>query len=496
MSFLTELDEALGVLTSRRELDVARAELPAVARSLSDAVLLQTLAEAARVANDVERLRVVCAGVVAERSARELGGGGMAASGGHRRPEDLVQAIGGGTRAEARRHVLLGTTLLETTPTETTPGTENASAAIPDWRQPLRVALLDGSITAAQHEAIQRGLAAPPDAADPTESATVWRIAAEQLIVEARSGTPVEELLSAARTARDLLDPAGADVRFQRRFEARSFRIRIDQDGTHHGHVVFDDEAAAWVRSILDSALRPRRGGPRFYTDEERAAANTLINDPRTNDQLAYDLLIDILRAGARADAKSVFGARQPGVRMVVVKDATDIRDTFHRPPRTGHLEDGGSAIPGTVIDRTLCDSGSVNVTVDSCGNPLDVGREHRLFTPRQKLALAVRDGGCLWPACDRPASYCESHHIDPYAQGGKTDIDRGVLLCRYHHLLLHNQGWRITREHRGPFQLNPPGHAAPIRLTSKSPLRWDWDPPPDRPGWRSPPYPGAPAAS
>ena len=183
---------------------------------------------------------------------------------------------------------------------------------------------------------------------------TAWTLAAEGFIGEAASLT-VEELAKRARTVRDMLDPVGAEERFDRRYEARSFRMWIDADGQHHGRIAFDDEMGLWVRALLDAALRPRRGGPRFVTDDERAAAEDLIADPRTNEQLEYDLLMDLLRAGALATAPDVFGARQPGVRMLVVKDAVGPRDAFGRLLAVGHAEDGGDTLPGSVIDRALC---------------------------------------------------------------------------------------------------------------------------------------------
>jgi hypothetical protein len=110
------------------------------------------------------------------------------------------------------------------------------------------------------------------------------------------------------------------------------------------------------------------------------------------------------------------------------------------------------------------------------------------LFSARQRVALAIRDGGCLFPGFERPASYAEAHHIDLYSQGGCTDLDRGVLLCRFHHMLIHDNGWRITRDGKGAFVLHrPPGEGDPIVLTSKAAWKWAWDPPPfpDRPRWR-----------
>ncbi|GAB3281596.1 hypothetical protein GCM10027426_20520 [Microbacterium lacusdiani] len=83
-----------------------------------------------------------------------------------------------------------------------------------------------------------------------------------------------------------------------------------------------------------------------------------------------------------------------------------------------------------------------------------------------------------MWRGCGMPASYCEAHHIDEWAaHEGRTDIDRGILLCRFHHMNLHHHGHRITRDRGGPFVLHPPGEE-PVPLHSRSPLRWMWDPP------------------
>jgi hypothetical protein len=314
-------------------------------------------------------------------------------------------------------------------------------------------------------------------------------LAAEGLMREAPSMS-VEELIKRARAVRDVLDPVGAQQRYSRRFENRRYRMWIDADGQHRGDIAFDDEMALYVQAALNAGLRPRRGGPRFMTDEERAAAEDLVDDPRTNEQLAYDLLVDLIRAGALALVKDVFGAREPGVRMLVVKDGRP-RDAFGRLLSVGHAEEGGCTLPGPVIDRNACANGTIEVIVDPQGNPLDLGRLERLYSSKQRLTLAVRDGGCLWPGCDRPPSYCEAHHCDPHSQGGRTDIDRGVLLCRFHHMKLHNHGWRITRDGKGPFILHPPpGEGAAIVLVSKATWAWMWDPPspPERPGWRTPP--------
>ncbi|GEP48460.1 DUF222 domain-containing protein [Microbacterium saccharophilum] len=483
MTFLAEVASRARAVAAHDALDVEPASLPAVLRRMPDDAVVALLEEASALIGCAERLKVAAAGVVAERSAAPHGG--LAGTLGHRSPVTLVQEITGGSRGEASRTVRVGAALLEGPPSAPDPHPD-AEPATPVfvWHAGLRDAMLGGAVTAAQHDAIRRGLGDP---AECDGAAEVWAIAAQQLVGEA-PGMPVEELGKRARAVRDALDPVGAGERFAQRYAGRAFRTWTDADGVHHARIDFDDETFAWVQSITDAALRPRRGGPRFMTDLERAQADELVRDPRTNEQLAYDLMMDVLRAGALASAEDVFGARQPGVRLVVVKDAVGPRDPFGRLLAVGNLEDGGEALPGAVLDRALCDTGSVTVTVDRGGNPLDVGREQRLFSGKQRMALAVRDGGCLWPGCDRPPSYCEAHHADHWEEDhGCTDIDRGVLLCRFHHLLLHNQGWKISRDGTGPFVLHPPGGSGEtVALRSKSPVRWAWDPPPDRGGWRA----------
>ena len=103
---------------------------------------------------------------------------------------------------------------------------------------------------------------------------------------------------------------------------------------------------------------------------------------------------------------------------------------------------------------------------------PLNVGRTRRLFTTEQRVALAIRDGGCMWPGCEKPVSHTEAHHIDGFATGGATDIINGILFCRGDHLRLHNEGWQVRRAGHTlwlvpPEKLDPA--QTPIALHSKA---------------------------
>jgi hypothetical protein len=84
---------------------------------------------------------------------------------------------------------------------------------------------------------------------------------------------------------------------------------------------------------------------------------------------------------------------------------------------------------------------------------PLDVGRTTRAVQPAQRLALAMRDGGCMVPGCARPLAWCEAHHRWHWLDGGPTDL---ALLCRAHHRAVHEGGWRLTRGPDGRLTATP----------------------------------------
>jgi hypothetical protein len=88
---------------------------------------------------------------------------------------------------------------------------------------------------------------------------------------------------------------------------------------------------------------------------------------------------------------------------------------------------------------------------------PLDVGRATRVVTPAQRSALAVRDGGCVFPGCSRPLAWCEGHHVRHWLDGGPTDLDNLALVCRAHHRAVHEGGWRLIRGPDGQFSATPP---------------------------------------
>jgi hypothetical protein len=93
---------------------------------------------------------------------------------------------------------------------------------------------------------------------------------------------------------------------------------------------------------------------------------------------------------------------------------------------------------------------------------PLDVGRTTRVVSPAQRTALAVRDGGCVFPGCDRPLAWCEAHHLQHWLDGGPTDLDNLALVCRAHHRAVHEGGWQLQHRPDGRLTATPPHRRQP----------------------------------
>lgn len=88
---------------------------------------------------------------------------------------------------------------------------------------------------------------------------------------------------------------------------------------------------------------------------------------------------------------------------------------------------------PGT-LRRWLCDADLLPIVLGGASEILDVGRAQRCVTPGIRAALETRDGGCVFPGCDKPSRDCHAHHIKPWWAGGGTALPNLVLLCPHHH--------------------------------------------------------------
>lgn len=93
-----------------------------------------------------------------------------------------------------------------------------------------------------------------------------------------------------------------------------------------------------------------------------------------------------------------------------------------------------------------VCNADISEVLLDRLGMPVAVRDRLRGPTRAMRRALAVRDGGCVFPGCDANPGRCDAHHVIEWQHGGDTVIVNLVLLCRRHHGIVHRTGWNIRR--------------------------------------------------
>lgn len=477
---------AQGEFRDDEALDRSRPSLAEVVHELSDAELESLLHRAAGGRAEFDRVITVAAGEAAKRSQRSLGHEGLAQRRGHRTAVQLVQSLTGESKGEAARQVRVGELIGETEAAEraarsgTTSGgadtdtgrnaESDADAGVPatvlPWQHPVTDAITAGAVSAESGHLIVRILEGV-SASCPTE---VRRAAAAELVAFACGhadegilgrGILRDDLLRHARQVRDRIDVDGIEERYTQRYERRSLKTWRDSDGALNLHAVCDDESGVFLTQMLDLALSPRRGGPRFVSKEDAEWAQRMLDDPRSNEQLSFDTFMDIVRVGAGCDENTTFRTDRPGVRMITVVDSCSEVDGVDEAP-IGQLEGSAFALPRGVVTTRACTDGVLPLTVDRSGRALNLGRTKRHFSAAQRIVLRARDGGCLWPGCDRPAWQAEAHHINEWeADNGRTDIADGVLLCRFHHLNLHNNGWRIRRRGTRYELIPPPGRGA-----------------------------------
>jgi hypothetical protein len=187
------------------------------------------------------------------------------------------------------------------------------------------------------------------------------------------------------------------------------------------GHGFLDAELDAETNQLVKTALRVAES-PDVEGEPERSPAKR-----------RHDALGDVMRFFLDHQTAKVGGRHRPHLNMLV-----DI-ETWE-----GRYVDG-AAITSEVVERMLCDSGVHRVLTKGRSTIMDMGVTTRVITAALWVALVARDQGCRFPGCDRPAHWCEGHHVIWFSRGGPTAMRNLVLLCSRHHHLLHRPGWNAT---------------------------------------------------
>src|SRR6478736_7941655 len=152
----------------------------------------------------------------------------------------------------------------------------------------------------------------------------------------------------------------------------------------------------------------------------------------------------------AVADGPTQAGER-PHVTMTVQYDALTDR------LGTAVLDATGVTVGPAQARRLLCDCDVIPAVLGSAGEPLDIGLATRIWPAGIRRAITLRDGGCVFPGCDRPARWSDLHHIQFWVDGGPTSVANGAVLCGYHHTLIHQGDWTVRMAKDGHPEVIPP---------------------------------------
>jgi hypothetical protein len=158
--------------------------------------------------------------------------------------------------------------------------------------------------------------------------------------------------------------------------------------------------------------------------------------DARTAPQRRADALTELCRSWLdRSDRPEIAGERP---HVVVTVDIESLRG---RAGRRSELPDTGS-VPPEAARRIACDAGVSRTLMRGPSEPVEIGRKTQIVPSGLRRALVLRDGGCRFPGCGRPQTWCDAHHVRHWADGGETGLRNLVLLCRRHHRAVH-EGFR-----------------------------------------------------
>nr|MDQ3355115.1 HNH endonuclease [Actinomycetota bacterium] len=133
-----------------------------------------------------------------------------------------------------------------------------------------------------------------------------------------------------------------------------------------------------------------------------------------------------------------------------------------------------GVVVDGPSLASLVCHSVMHRVLM-SGSSILDYGTATRTISANLYNALVVRDRHCRFPGCDRPADWCDCHHIVHVEDGGATCPSNCALLCRRHHVRLHKPGWSAKLDDDATLVVTDPSGRT---FTSEAPIRHPRPPP------------------
>jgi hypothetical protein len=258
----------------------------------------------------------------------------------------------------------------------------------------------------------------------------------ESMLLGWATSLPAKDLALLLDTWRTQVDPDREERTAQERFDQRSVHLSKLLDGVGRLDGTMDPEGYQLLHEAIRALSRPA-------DDETRTAA-----------QRRHDALVHMAKVTLQSFTPEP-GKKRNKPTVIGTATITDLAENTGG----GAIDTGGARaiVPIQAIRRLACDCEMHRYLADSAGHIIDYGRKRRLISDVQFDLLLVRDHGCRWRGCNIPASGCDAHHATHWLDGGETKPDNLVLLCWYHHHLLHEQHWSIEPLGGGHFTLKIP---------------------------------------
>ena len=424
-------------------LDAALAAVRAVGTrwaTASDEEVLSDGAAWEAIGRLVDAHRITFAGCVEDRAERPAPDGGLRLAPRHglRDGADLLVRTARISRDEAARRVALGTALA--------PKVSLTGEELPGRYPRLAAAVSAGEVgidSARILTAMFRSVRRRADATALAEAEVALTAAAREL--------DAEDLRGLAGVWAERLDPDGPRPRETEAFRRRLFTLgRVDEYGGSKfwGYLPPEERAvvAAAIAAHRKTVTMVRSSAGAESNETDGPEWHEAEGDERAAGQVDFDSFYGLLTAGIRASTtETAAAAVLRAIPEVIV--TTTLADLESRTG-TAILTGTAAAISVESVERISCGSGVRLLVNADEGEALHLGRAARYFTPNQRKTLITRTRGCAWPGCTAPPAWCDTHHIAWFTRDdGPSDMGNGILLCSFHHHLIHDPAtrWRIV---------------------------------------------------
>lgn len=308
------------------------------------------------------------------------------------------------------------------------------ATALDDRHGASRKALLEGSITLSPAQAVVASVDALP-----SDLSSADRERAERHLLDQAQQHDARALRQLGRHLLEVVAPDVADAHLAQLLEreerdarrSASLRIWDDGNGSTSGRFKIPRLHGDMLQTMLEAIANPARPDP-------------LVRSERNGPDVRGEALCELIERYP-VDRLPLTG----GVNATVV--VTIPVETLTGGLRAAGLLGSGSCLSPGEARRLACVAGVLPAVLDGRSEVLDLGRRRRLHSKAQRTAMALRQGGCCGiEDCERPAAWCDAHHVEPWSAGGKTSTTNGVLLCPRHHTLAHSSGLEMRRSPRG----------------------------------------------